>query len=94
MVIKEKVNLYLYNTLTRQKDLFKPIDKKGKKVGMYVCGPTVYSYQHIGNLRTYIFSDILRKTLEFNKELYISKSRLVINKVLLQYFKILACERW
>jgi len=67
MVIKEKVNLYLYNTLTRQKDLFKPIDKKGKKVGMYVCGPTVYSYQHIGNLRTYIFSDILRKTLEFNK---------------------------
>ncbi len=67
MVIKEKVNLYLYNTLTRQKDLFQPIDKKGKKVGMYVCGPTVYSYQHIGNLRTYIFSDILRKTLEFNK---------------------------
>ncbi len=56
--------LKIYNTLTRKKEEFKSI-KKGQ-VGMYVCGPTVYWYQHIGNLRTYIFSDILRKVLSFN----------------------------
>ncbi len=54
----------LYNTLTRKKETFKPII--AGKVGMYSCGPTVYWYQHIGNLRTYIFSDILRRVLEFN----------------------------
>ena len=56
--------LKLYNTLTRKKETFKPIKKN--EVGMYVCGPTVYWYQHIGNLRTYIFSDILRRTLTYN----------------------------
>jgi cysteinyl-tRNA synthetase len=56
--------LKLYNTLTRKKEIFKPI-KKGE-VGMYTCGPTVYWYQHIGNLKAYIFADILRKTLEYN----------------------------
>ena len=56
--------LYLYNTLTRQKDEFKPL--KGKKVGLYTCGPTVYDYAHIGNLRTYIFEDILRRVLVYN----------------------------
>jgi len=57
--------LKIYNTLTRKEEVFKPI-KKGQ-VGMYVCGPTVYWYQHIGNLRSYLFSDILRRVLEFNK---------------------------
>lgn len=56
--------LILYNTLTRKEEEFKPI-KKGQ-VGMYSCGPTVYWYQHIGNLRSYIFADILRKVLEYN----------------------------
>ena len=56
--------LKLYNTLTRKKEIFKPI--KPGKVGLYACGPTVYSYAHIGNLRTYIFEDILRRTLEYN----------------------------
>ena len=56
--------LKIYNTLTRKKEVFKPI-KKGK-VGMYVCGPTVYLYQHIGNLRSYIFPDILKKVLLYN----------------------------
>jgi len=56
--------LKLYNTLTRKKEVFKPI-KKGQ-VGMYSCGPTVYWYQHIGNLRTYIFSDILKRVLQYN----------------------------
>ncbi|MDD5163285.1 MAG: cysteine--tRNA ligase [Candidatus ainarchaeum sp.] len=56
--------LKIYNTLSRKKEAFKPI-KKGE-AGMYACGPTAYWYQHIGNLRTYIFSDILRRTLEYN----------------------------
>jgi len=57
--------LKVYNTLSRKKEVFKPI-KKGH-VGMYSCGPTVYWYQHIGNLRTYIFSDIIKRVLLFNK---------------------------
>lgn len=56
--------LKLYNTLTRKKEIFKPI-KKGK-VGLYTCGPTVYWFAHIGNLRTYIFEDILKKVLKYN----------------------------
>lgn len=51
----------LYNTLTRQVEEFVPIDKE--KVKMYTCGPTVYHYAHIGNLRTYIMEDVLEKTL-------------------------------
>ena len=54
----------LYNTLTREKELFNPIEKN--LVRMYTCGPTVYSYAHIGNLRTYIFEDILKRTMLFN----------------------------
>ncbi len=56
--------LKLYNTLTRKKEDFKSLHKE--KVGMYVCGPTVYWYQHIGNLRTYLFEDVLRKVLKYN----------------------------
>ena len=56
--------LKLYNTLSRKKEEFKPI--KDKKVGFYTCGPTVYDYAHIGNLRTYVFEDILRRVLEYN----------------------------
>lgn len=55
----------LYNTLTRKKDTFGPI--KNKTVGLYTCGPTVYDYAHIGNLRSYIFEDVLHRVLEFNK---------------------------
>jgi cysteinyl-tRNA synthetase len=58
------MQIKLYNTLTLQKDEFKPI--KENKVGLYSCGPTVYDYAHIGNLRAFIFSDILRRTLEYN----------------------------
>ncbi len=54
----------LYNTLSRKKETFKPI--KDKKAGIYTCGPTVYWYQHIGNLRSYIFADILKRVLAFN----------------------------
>ncbi len=56
--------LYLYNTIARKKEEFKPV-KKGE-VGLYTCGPTVYDYAHIGNLRTYIFEDILKRVLVYN----------------------------
>jgi len=56
--------LKIYNTLTNSKEEFKPI--KDNIVGLYTCGPTVYNYAHIGNLRTYIFEDILRRVLEYN----------------------------
>jgi len=59
------MSLKLYNTLTRKKEIFKPI-KKGH-VEMYVCGPTVYDYVHIGNLRAYTFADVLRRHLKFSK---------------------------
>ncbi|MFC1663417.1 cysteine--tRNA ligase, partial [Patescibacteria group bacterium] len=58
------MELKLYNTLSKEKELFEPL--KDKTVGMYTCGPTVYQYAHIGNLRAYIFADLLRRTLEFN----------------------------
>ncbi|MEK7481885.1 MAG: cysteine--tRNA ligase, partial [Patescibacteria group bacterium] len=53
-----------FNTLTRKKQIFKPL--YDKRVGLYTCGPTVYDYAHLGNLRTYIFEDILRRTLKYN----------------------------
>lgn len=54
----------LYNTLTRSKGEFKPLEDK--KVGIYSCGPTVYNYAHIGNLRSYVFADILVRVLKYN----------------------------
>ena len=56
--------LKFYNTLTRKKEDFRPIEPK--KVRMYTCGPTVYNYAHIGNLRAYVFVDILRRTLKYS----------------------------
>lgn len=58
------MELQLYNTLTRKKEVFKPI-RKGK-VGMYSCGPTVYWFQHIGNLRAYLFADLVKRVLSYN----------------------------
>ncbi len=54
----------IYNTLTRTKEEFKP-NKEGE-VRMYTCGPTVYNYAHIGNLRAYLFMDNLRRVLKYN----------------------------
>lgn len=53
-----------YNSLTKKKDRFAPI--AGNGVGLYTCGPTVYNYAHIGNLRTYVFEDILKRVLLYN----------------------------
>jgi cysteinyl-tRNA synthetase len=53
-------DLYLYNTASRSKELFEPV---GGEIGIYCCGPTVYDNAHIGNLRTYLWEDALKRTL-------------------------------
>ena len=58
------MDIYFYNTLTRQKDKFIPIDKS--EVRIYSCGPTVYKDATIGNMRTNIFQDVLRRVLKYN----------------------------
>ncbi|MFW5782058.1 MAG: cysteine--tRNA ligase [Candidatus Muiribacteriaceae bacterium] len=60
--MKKKTATYFYNTLTNRKELFMPIEPG--EVKMYTCGPTVYSYAHIGNFRTFIFEDLLRRYLK------------------------------
>src|SRR3989338_4808061 len=56
--------LKLYNTLTRKKQIFEPLVKG--KVGIYTCGPTVYSFAHIGNFRAYMAADILKRYLKYS----------------------------
>jgi cysteinyl-tRNA synthetase len=56
--------LKLYNTLKRKKEEFKPIDEK--EVGIYSCGPTVYWYPHVGNMKAYVFADVLKRALLYN----------------------------
>ncbi|MBN2781267.1 MAG: cysteine--tRNA ligase [Candidatus Marinimicrobia bacterium] len=57
------MTLKFYNTMSRKKEIFEPIVEG--RAGMYNCGPTVYSYPHIGNLRAFMFADLLRRYLEF-----------------------------
>jgi cysteinyl-tRNA synthetase len=59
---KEATGIRLFNTLTRQKEQFSPMEKD--KVGIYTCGPTVYDYAHIGNFRAFIFEDLLKRWLQ------------------------------
>jgi len=58
------MSLKIYNTLTKQKEEFKPINNNEVKI--YSCGPTVYNFAHIGNLRAYLFMDNLRRVLKYN----------------------------
>ncbi len=58
------MKLQLFDTYTRSLREFQPL--RAPEVGLYTCGPTVYDYAHLGNLRTYIFEDLLRRTLAFN----------------------------
>jgi len=58
------MSVQFYNTLTRDKGEFKPLE--GNQVRIYSCGPTVYSYAHIGNFRAYVFMDTLRRVLQYN----------------------------
>ncbi|HEY2810332.1 MAG TPA: cysteine--tRNA ligase [Rhabdochlamydiaceae bacterium] len=59
----QKTKLKIYNTETREKEEVVPSD--GRTVRMYTCGPTVYNFAHIGNFRTYVFEDLLRRALKF-----------------------------
>lgn len=58
--------LKLKNSYTKSVETFQPLDPSGEKVSMYTCGPTVYSYAHIGNFRSFLMSDVLRRVLERN----------------------------
>jgi cysteinyl-tRNA synthetase len=58
------MDLKLSNTLSGKKEIFAPLRKE--EVRMYNCGPTVYNYAHIGNLRAYVFVDLLKKALIWN----------------------------
>ena len=58
------MDIRLFNTRSRTKEVFRPVIEN--RVGLYTCGPTVYNYAHIGNLRTYLFEDILKRTLIYN----------------------------
>lgn len=58
------MKLKLFNTLSREKEVFRPIDEK--EVRIYTCGPTVYYFAHVGNLRSYLFMDNLRRVLKYN----------------------------
>lgn len=55
----------IFNTLSRSVEEFVPLDPAGKRVGMYCCGPTVYDFAHVGNWRTFVFADLVRRYLEF-----------------------------
>src|SRR6185369_8466128 len=57
--------LKIFNTLSRSLQEFEPLDPNRKQVGMYCCGPTVYDLAHIGNFRTFVFTDLVRRYLEF-----------------------------
>jgi cysteinyl-tRNA synthetase len=57
--------LRLFNTLSRSVQEFVPLDPAGKQVGLYCCGPTVYDFAHIGNFRTFVFADLVRRYLQF-----------------------------
>ena len=59
------MGLKLFNTLSRSVQDFVPLDPAGKKAGLYCCGPTVYDVAHIGNWRTFVFGDLVRRHLEF-----------------------------
>src|ERR1051325_4896171 len=59
------MSLKLFNSLTRSVETFVPLAPDGQNVGMYCCGPTIYDFGHIGNFRTFVFSDLVRRYLEF-----------------------------
>lgn len=58
------MEVFFYNTLTRQKEKFEPLDPR--QVRIYTCGPTVYYFPHIGNWRTFVLGDLLRRVLRYN----------------------------
>ena len=75
-------NLTIYNSLSRQKETFRPVHEG--RVGMYVCGPTVYNYVHIGNARPVVVFDTLRRYLEYqgNRVLFVSNITDIDDKII------------
>lgn len=63
-IVGKSDQIRLFNTMSGKKEVFYPI--RDGKVGLYTCGPTVYSYPHVGNLRTYLFEDFLKRVLQYN----------------------------
>src|SRR3981189_734839 len=59
------MSLKIFNTLTRSVEEFVPLDPARQTVRMYCCGPTVHDFAHIGNFRTFVFADLVRRYLEF-----------------------------
>ncbi len=59
------MDIKLFNSLSKKTEKFKTIKKN--KVSLYTCGPTVYNFAHIGNLRSFIFEDVLKRVLLLNK---------------------------
>src|SRR3954447_3804366 len=59
------MSLKIFNTLSRSIEEFVPLDPNGRNVRMYCCGPTVHDFAHIGNFRTFVFTDLVRRYLEF-----------------------------
>src|SRR5207249_374961 len=64
-MFKKESPVLFYNTLTKSKEVFE-LPAVARRVRMYNCGPTVYDVSHIGNLRSYVFADLLRRTLEYD----------------------------
>src|SRR5678815_2014392 len=60
-----RMPLQFTNTLSRRLETFTPLDPAGRHVGLYCCGPTVYDFGHIGNFRTFVFADLVRRYLQF-----------------------------
>ena len=76
----------VYNTMSRTKEEFRPI--RSECVTIYSCGPTVYNYAHIGNMRTYVFMDLLRRVLKLNGY----RLRHVLNLSLIHIYRLLCNE--
>src|SRR3990167_2852204 len=62
--MKEEINLEVYNTESRKKERITPAPGEST-LRMYTCGPTVYNFAHIGNFRTFVFEDLLRRTIKY-----------------------------
>ena len=65
VISRPAMGLRFHNTLTRAVQDFAPLDPAGRQVGLYCCGPTIYDFAHIGNWRTFVFADLVRRYLEF-----------------------------
>ena len=64
-MLKNNKKIYVYNEITKQRELFTPVNADKNRITMYVCGPTVYNYFHVGNARCFVVFDFIRRFLEY-----------------------------